>query len=139
MSIVSGYQWFLYISTVILIVIFFTGIRIVRPTHRGLIVRPGKYVRFAQPGFHWIIPVIEKMYVVNVKEQMVDAEPQAIKPVNEAANQYFVGIAQLLKRIQMVEESLKNNSKIVVPAGSDLVNVMGKIAGIIPLKINRSE
>jgi len=63
-----------------------------------------------------------------------DGEAQAIKLVNEAANQYFVGNAQLLKRIQMVEESLKSNTKIVVPAGADLVNVMGDMAGITPIK-----
>ena len=63
-----------------------------------------------------------------------DGEAQAIKLVNEAANQYFIGNAQLLRRIQMLEESLKNNAKIVVPAGTDLVNVLGEMAGIVPLK-----
>ncbi|HQL41437.1 MAG TPA: SPFH domain-containing protein, partial [Candidatus Omnitrophota bacterium] len=53
------------------VVVFFSGIRIVRPTHRGLIERLGKYARFANPGFHWIIPIIEEMYFVNVTEQMV--------------------------------------------------------------------
>ena len=57
---------------------FFLGIKIVRPTHRGLIERLGKYHKFATPGFHWIIPFIDKMYVVNVTEQMVDAQPQEI-------------------------------------------------------------
>jgi len=279
-----------YAGIILLIIIFFSGIRIVRPTHRGLTERLGKYVRFADPGFHWIIPFIEKMYRINITEQMVDAEPQeiitndnlnarvdaqvyfkvkpdeqsvknslynvnnyqwqivnlsrttlrniigtltlksanserskinfellktlstetstwglevvrtelkeidppkdvqetmnkvvkaenekiaavdyataaetaadgqkraeikkaegikqarileadgeaqAIKLVNEAANLYFVGNAQLLKRIQMVEESLKSNTKIVVPAGADLVNVMGDMAGILPIK-----
>jgi len=279
-----------YAGIILLIIIFFSGIRIVRPTHRGLTERLGKYVRFANPGFHWIIPFIEKMYRINITEQMVDAEPQeiitndnlnarvdaqvyfkvkpdeqsvknslynvnnyqwqivnlsrttlrniigtltlksanserskinfellktlstetstwglevvrtelkeidppkdvqetmnkvvkaenekiaavdyataaetaadgqkraeikkaegikqarileadgeaqAIKLVNEAANLYFVGNAQLLKRIQMVEESLKSNTKIVVPAGADLVNVMGDMAGILPIK-----
>ncbi len=60
------------------ILIFFWGIRIVRPTHRALIERLGKYHHFANPGFHWIIPVIDKIYRVNVTEQMVDAEPQEI-------------------------------------------------------------
>jgi regulator of protease activity HflC (stomatin/prohibitin superfamily) len=60
------------------VLIFFAGIRIVRPTQRGLIERLGKYHNFANPGFHWIIPVIDKMYLVNVTEQMVDAEPQEI-------------------------------------------------------------
>lgn len=290
MSMSDSSQIKIYFSLFVILLIFFAGIRIVRPTHRGLIERLGKYVRFASPGFHWIIPVIEKMYRVNITEQMVDAQPQeiitndnlnarvdaqvyfkvkadeenvknsqynvnnyqwqivnlarttlrniigtmtlksansersrinmellktlcieteswglevvrtelkeidppkdvqetmnkvvkaenekisaidyatavetaadgqkraeikkaegirqarileadgeaqAIKLVNEAADQYFVGNAQVLKRIQMVEEALKNNAKIVVPEGADLVNVMGEMAGVIPLE-----
>ncbi len=286
----GGYWFPVIIAALFMITLFLSGIRIIRPTHRGLIERLGKYVRFAQPGFHWIIPVIERMYRVNVTEQMVDAKPQeiitndnlnarvdaqvyfkvkadeesvkssqynvnnyelqivnlarttlrniigtmtlksanserskinsdllltlcketekwglevvrtelkeidppkdvqetmnkvvkaenekiaaidfatatetaadgqkraeikkaegvkqarileadgeaqAIKLVNEAANQYFIGNAQLLRRIQMLEEAMKNNAKIVVPAGTDLVNVMGEMAGILPLK-----
>ncbi|MDX9948661.1 MAG: SPFH domain-containing protein, partial [Bacteroidales bacterium] len=60
------------------VVIFFAGIRIVRPTERGLIERLGKYHNFAHPGFHWIIPVIDRIFVINVTEQMVDAQPQEI-------------------------------------------------------------
>jgi len=271
--------------------LFLIGIRIVRPTQKGLIERLGKYHNFANPGFHWIIPVIDKMYLVNVTEQMVDAEPQeiitndnlnasvdaqvyfrvksdeecvkssiynvnnykwqivnlarttlrniigtltlksansergkinaelyrtlhtetqhwgieivrtelkeidppkdvqetmnkvvkaenekiaaidyataretvadgekrakikeaegfkqskilhaegeaeAIKLVNEAADKYFVGNAQILRKLEALETSLEKNSKIVVPAGSELVNVIGDMAGIIPLDI----
>jgi len=271
------------------VLIFFSGIRIVRPTHRGLIERLGKYYHFANPGFHWIIPIIDKMYQVNVTEQMVDAEPQeiitndnlnasvdaqvyfrvkadeesvkgsiynvanfkfqivnlarttlrniigtmtlksansergkinaelyntlhtetqgwgieivrtelkqidppkdvqetmnkvvkaenekiaaidmasaaetvadgikrakikeaeggkqsrilqaegeaeAIKLVNEAAEKYFIGNAQILRKLQALETSLQTNSKIVVPTGSDLVNVIGELAGVVPL------
>lgn len=271
------------------ILFLLTGIKIVRPTHRGLIERLGKYNRFATPGFHWIIPVIEKMYRVNVTETMVDAEPQeiitndnlnarvdaqvyfkvrndeesvknsiynvnnyiyqivnlarttlrniigtmtlksansergkinaelyrtlmeetrswgieivrtelkeidpprdvqetmnkvvkaenekiaavdfataretaadgekrakikeaegikqskilqaegeatAIKLVNEAAEQYFVGNAQLLRRLEALEKALTNNTKIIVPADADLVNVVGEMSGVIPI------
>ena len=275
---------------ILALIIFFSGIRIVRPTHRGLIERLGKYHRFAKPGFHWIIPVIDKIYLVNITEQMLDAEPQeiitndnlnarvdaqvyfrvkdeeenvkksiynvnnykwqivnlarttlrniigtltlksansergkinaelhktlceetsnwgieivrtelkeidppkdvqetmnkvvkaenekiaaidfataretaadgekrakikeaegfrqakilnaegeaeAIRLVNEAANKYFIGNAQLLKQLETLEISLKDNAKIVVPTGSELVNVIGEMAGVIPLK-----
>ncbi|OGC23286.1 hypothetical protein A2291_06450 [candidate division WOR-1 bacterium RIFOXYB2_FULL_42_35] len=62
------------------------------------------------------------------------AEADAIKLVNEAAEKYFVGNAQLLKRLETVSESLKNNAKIVVPAGTELVNVIGDMAGgVLPL------
>ncbi|MDD5725058.1 MAG: SPFH/Band 7/PHB domain protein [Candidatus Omnitrophica bacterium] len=276
------------------VIIFMIGIRIVRPTHRGLVERFGKYNRFATPGFNWIIPVVENLYQINVTEQMVDAEPQeiitndnlnakvdaqvyfkvkadeedvkncqysvnnyqwqivnlarttlrniigtltlksansergkinaelhktlceetaswgleivrtelkeidppkdvqetmnkvvkaenekiaaidfatatetaadgqkraeikkaegikqarilaaegeaaAIKLVNEAAQEYFVGNAQLLRKLETVEKSLQNNAKIVVPAGTELVNVIGEMAGILPLK-NKDE
>lgn len=277
----------------IIIVLFFMGVKIVRPTHRGLIERLGKYIKFAQPGFHWIIPFIDKMYVINTTEQMVDAQPQeiitndnlnasvdaqvyfrvletednvkssqynvnnyklqivnlarttlrniigtltlrsansergkinaelhntlrnetsswgivivrtelkeidppkdvqetmnkvvkaenekiaaidyatatetaadgvkrakikeaegskrakilhaegdaeAIKLVNEAANQYFVGNAQLLRKLETVENSLRSNAKIVIPSGTELVNVVGEMAGILPLNTKR--
>jgi len=275
---------------VLAIIIFFMGIRIVRPTHRGLIEKLGKYNRFAEAGFHWIIPVIENLYQVNVTEQMVDAEPQeiitndnlnarvdaqvyfkvksdeasvkssqynvnnyqwqivnlarttlrniigtltlksansergkinaelhktlcdetiswgleivrtelkeidppkdvqetmnkvvkaenekisaidyatatetaadgqkraeikkaegirqarileaegeaaAIKLVNEAAEHYFVGNAQVLRKLEAVEKSLVNNAKIVIPANTELVNVIGEMAGFLPIK-----
>jgi regulator of protease activity HflC (stomatin/prohibitin superfamily) len=277
------------------VLIFFAGIRIVRPTHRGLIERLGKYHFFAMPGFHWIIPIIDKLYQVNVTEQMVDAQPQeiitndnlnasvdaqvyfrvkadeesvkgsiynvnnyryqivnlarttlrniigtltlksansergkinaelyktlhnetqtwgieivrtelkeidppsdvqdtmnkvvkaenekiaaidsataaetvadgikrakikeaegykqskilhaegeaeAIRLVNEAADKYFVGNAQLLRKLEALEASLGNNAKIVVPAGSELVNIIGEMAGIIPLERKKKE
>ncbi len=283
----------LYIVVGILL-IFILGVKIVRPTHRALIERLGKYRRFANPGFHWIIPFIEKMYIVNTTEQMVDAEAQeiitndnlnasvdaqvyfrviadeenvknsqynvnryqwqivnlarttlrniigtltlrsansergkinaelhmtlmvetknwgievirtelkqidppadvqetmnkvvkaenekiaaidyataretvadgekrarikeaegsrqakilfaegeaeAIKMVNEAAEEYFVGNAQILRKLEAVEKAMSENTKFVVPAGSDLVNVISEMAGIVPLKTKSS-
>jgi regulator of protease activity HflC (stomatin/prohibitin superfamily) len=290
-----SYAWLYYLCGIVFLIIFFSGIKIVRPINRGLIERFGKYARFAQPGFHWVFPVIEKIYLINITEQMVNAEPQeiitndnlnakvdaqvyfkvrqdeesvkksqynvfnyqlqivnlarttlrniigtmtlksansersrinsdllktlltetsnwgldivrtelkeidppkdvqetmnkvvkaenekiaaidfatatetaadgqkraeikkaegikqaeilkaegeaqAIKLVNEAANQYFIGNAQILRRIQMVEDALKNNSKIIVPSGSELVNVLGEMAGILPIPATRQE
>ena len=278
------------VSVIAAIVIFLLGIRIVRPTHRGLIERLGKYNRFANMGFNWIIPVIEVLYQVNITEQMVDAEPQeiitndnlnakvdaqvyfkvkadevsvkncqysvnnyqyqivnlarttlrniigtltlksansergkinaelhktlcdetgswgleivrtelkeidppkdvqetmnkvvkaenekisavdfatatetvadgqkrseikkaegvrqasilqaegeseAIKLVNEAAEMFFVGNAQILRKLEAVEKSLKDNAKIVIPANTELINVIGEMAGILPIK-----
>ena len=63
-----------------------------------------------------------------------EGEAQAIALVNEAAEKYFVGNAQVLRRIQAMETALKDNAKIVVPTGSDLVNVLGEMAGMIPLR-----
>jgi regulator of protease activity HflC (stomatin/prohibitin superfamily) len=63
-----------------------------------------------------------------------EGEAQAIALVNEAAEKFFIGNAQILRKIQALETSLKDNSKIVVPIGSDLVNVLGEMAGIIPIR-----
>jgi regulator of protease activity HflC (stomatin/prohibitin superfamily) len=65
---------------------------------------------------------------------VAEGEAQAIKLVNEAADAYFVGNAQLLKQLQTVAESLKSNSKIVLPSGQSLVNVVGDLAGIASSK-----
>jgi regulator of protease activity HflC (stomatin/prohibitin superfamily) len=64
------------------------------------------------------------------KVLVADGEAQAIKLVNESADLYFKGNAQLLRRLQAVETSLTNNSKIVIPTDSSLVNVIGGLAGI---------
>jgi len=62
----------------VVLIIFFLGIRIVRPIEKGLIETFGKYNRTATAGFHWIIPVIEEMRYVNITEQMSDVPPQMV-------------------------------------------------------------
>jgi regulator of protease activity HflC (stomatin/prohibitin superfamily) len=63
-----------------------------------------------------------------------EGEAQAIKLVNEAANKYFIGNAQLLRKLEAVEKSLTNNSKVVLPASQSLVNVIGDLAGVANTK-----
>jgi len=43
-----------------------------------------------------------------------EGEAQAIQLVNEAAEKYFIGNAQKLRQIEMVERSLKDNAKVVI-------------------------
>jgi len=66
------------IAAIIIIWIFSMGIRIVRPLERGLIERLGKYRKFAQPGFHWLIPIVDRMYKINITERMMDINPQEV-------------------------------------------------------------
>ena len=66
------------IFVIIVLMILASAFKIVRPTQRGLVERFGKYNRFAPPGIHFMLPGVEKMYLVNITEQMVDAEPQEI-------------------------------------------------------------
>jgi len=62
----------------ILIWLFFAGMRIVRPRQLGLVERLGKYKKTATQGFHWVIPLIDRMIKVDITENMVDVEPQKI-------------------------------------------------------------
>ena len=61
-----------------ILVTLISGIRIVRPTHRALVERMGKYRRFAMPGLLIIIPYIDRMYRVDIREILVEAQPQTI-------------------------------------------------------------
>lgn len=66
------------IILVVLLVIFGFGVRIIRPTEKGVVEFLGKYTRTASSGFNWIIPVLENMYFVNITEHRVDIAPQSI-------------------------------------------------------------
>jgi regulator of protease activity HflC (stomatin/prohibitin superfamily) len=125
---------------VIAVIIFLSGIRIVRPTHRGLIEHLGKYCRFAKPGFHWVIPIIEKMYKVNITEVMVDAEPQEII-TNDNLNARVD--AQVYFKVKDDEEDVKNSQYNVFNYQWQIVNLarttLRNIIGTLTLKSANSE
>ena len=129
-----------FIIAAIVIFLFFAGIRIIRPTHRGLIERLGKYNRFANPGFSWIIPIIEKMYMVNTTEQMVNAEPQEII-TNDNLNARVD--AQVYFKVKLDEESVKNSIYNVFNYQFQIVNLarttLRNIIGTLTLKSANSE
>jgi len=124
----------------VVIVVFLSGMRIVRPTHRGLIETLGKYTKFAQPGFHWVIPAIQKLYLVNVTEQMVDAEPQVII-TNDNLNATVD--AQVYFKIKMDEDSVKSSIYNVANYKYQIVNLarttLRNIIGTMTLKSANSE
>jgi regulator of protease activity HflC (stomatin/prohibitin superfamily) len=129
-----------YLVAVIAIFVFFCGIRIVRPTSRGLIETLGKYTHFAQPGFHWVIPVIQKIYQVNITEQMVNAEPQVII-TNDNLNATVD--AQVYFKIKTDEESVKSSIYNVANYKWQIVNLarttLRNIIGTMTLKSANSE
>jgi len=116
------------------------GIRIVRPTHRGLVERFGKYHRFADAGFHWILPVFEQMYRINVTEQMVDAEPQEII-TNDNLNAKVD--AQVYFKVKPDEDSVKKSVYNVNNYQYQIVNLarttLRNIIGTLSLKSANSE
>jgi regulator of protease activity HflC (stomatin/prohibitin superfamily) len=130
---------YVYIGAPVLF-FFLIGIRIVRPTHRGLIERLGKYARFASPGFHWIMPGIERMFRVNTTEQMVDAQPQEII-TNDNLNARVD--AQVYFKVKADEESVKFSQYNVNQYQWQIVNLarttLRNIIGTLTLKSANSE
>jgi len=99
------YYW-IALAAVIVVVIFLSGMRVVRPTTRGLVERLGKYRRFANPGFQLGRPVIDRLFKINVTEVMVNAEPQEIitsDKLNASVD------AQVYFRVKSDEENVKNS------------------------------
>jgi len=54
------------------------GIQIVRPFEKGVIERLGKFSRMLSPGFHIIIPYVDHLIKVDVREIVLDVEPQEV-------------------------------------------------------------
>jgi regulator of protease activity HflC (stomatin/prohibitin superfamily) len=54
------------------------AVKIVRPFQRGLVERLGRYKATRDPGFNLIIPFIETMQLIDMREQVVDVPPQEV-------------------------------------------------------------
>src|SRR5579871_3922356 len=119
---------------------FLSGARIVRPTGRGLVERLGRYRRLAMPGFNWIIPFVDRMFLVNVTEVMVNAEPQEII-TNDKLNARVD--AQVYFKVKSDEESVKNSQYNVFNYQYQIVNLarttLRNIIGTLTLKSANSE
>src|SRR5512137_2956373 len=102
------------------VLIFLLGSKIIRPTQRGLTERLGKYNRFANPGYHWIFPFIERMYRINITESMINAEPQEII-TNDNLNARVD--AQVYFKVKADEESVKNSQYNVNNVNFQIVNL----------------
>lgn len=64
-------------------------------------------------------------------------EAEAVRKVAEAAESYFKERAQILKKLDVLEKTLQENTKIIIPSGSEVINVLGltdKDTTILPLK-----
>ncbi len=71
-------QYVLIIVAFVVFIIAASGIKIVRPWEKGLVERLGKYQRTVDSGLTIIIPFLERMIKVDMREQVVDVPPQAV-------------------------------------------------------------
>jgi len=128
------------IILILAIVALILGIRIVRPTHRGLVERLGKYNRYAGPGFHVIIPILERMFQVDIREVLVEAQPQTII-TNDNLNAKVD--AQVYLKVKSDEENVKASQYNVTNYQNQIVNLarttLRNIIGTMTLKSANSE
>jgi len=54
-----------------------------------------------------------------------DAEAKAVKEVSTAAELYFKSNAQVLKRLEMLNNTLSENTKYILPADAPVLNLLG--------------
>jgi regulator of protease activity HflC (stomatin/prohibitin superfamily) len=71
---------------------------------------------------------------------VAEAEAKAIKLVSESANEYFKENAQINKKLDVIRDTFANQTKIVVPSNSDVLNVLGlEGTPILPIKKQEGE
>lgn len=62
-----------------------------------------------------------------------NAEAEAIKLVSTAAETYFKERAEVMRRLEVLNNTLAQNTKYIVPANAGLINVLG-LEGLVPVK-----
>jgi regulator of protease activity HflC (stomatin/prohibitin superfamily) len=128
------------VAVVVVLLLLVASIRIVRPTHRGLVERFGKYNRYADPGFHLIIPLVERMFRVDIREMLVEAQPQMII-TNDNLNARVD--AQVYLKVKADEENVKASQYNVADYENQIVNLarttLRNIIGTLTLKSANSE
>ena len=128
------------IAIVVVLVLLLSAIRVVRPTHRGLVERLGKYNRYANPGLHLIMPLVERMFRVDVREMLVEAQPQMII-TNDNLNARVD--AQVYLKVKADEGNVKASQYNVTNYEMQIVNLarttLRNIIGTLTLKSANSE
>ncbi|AAB85197.1 stomatin-like protein [Methanothermobacter thermautotrophicus str. Delta H] len=66
------------IIVLVLLVLAFKSLKILRPYEKGVVERLGKYQRTVESGLVVIIPFIEAIKKVDMREQVVDVPPQEV-------------------------------------------------------------
>jgi regulator of protease activity HflC (stomatin/prohibitin superfamily) len=71
---------FIVAAAVFLLFIIFlaSAVKIVRPYQRGVIERLGRYYATVEPGLRLILPFIDKLRIVDMREQVIDVPPQEV-------------------------------------------------------------
>lgn len=62
----------------VIFIIAATGLRVIRPFEKGVVERLGKFQRTVDSGLCFIVPLIDKIAKIDMREQVVDVPPQEV-------------------------------------------------------------
>ena len=66
------------IFSIIFIIFLFSGIRIIFEYKRALKFRFGRYVKTLNPGFRWVIPIVETVQIVDIRVITINIVSQEV-------------------------------------------------------------
>jgi regulator of protease activity HflC (stomatin/prohibitin superfamily) len=116
------------VPIVILLALIAAGVRIVNQYENGIIFRLGRYAGTRQPGLNVIIPIIDRLVVVDMRTVARDVPPQDVitrdnVSVKVTAVLYF-RVVQAERAIIQVEDFLYATSQL---AQTTLRSVLGQV------------
>ncbi len=68
----------LLILGIFLLVMLLLSVKVIRPYQKGLVERLGKFNRILDPGIHFIVPFMERVRVIDMREHVIDVPPQEV-------------------------------------------------------------
>ena len=71
-------DWALIALAVVVVIFGAMAVKIVNQYERGLVERWGKYQRLVEPGIQFIVPFMESIKKVDMREQVMDVPPQEV-------------------------------------------------------------
>ncbi|MFZ5471730.1 MAG: slipin family protein [Myxococcota bacterium] len=66
------------IPVAIVVLFFLSGVRIINEYENGVVFRLGRYVGLKRAGFRWIVPVVERIVVIDLRTVARDVPPQDV-------------------------------------------------------------
>jgi len=69
---------FLTVLFILAVVTLFASVKIVQQQERGIVLRLGKYKALADPGLNLVMPYIESMIKVDMRERVINVDPQKV-------------------------------------------------------------
>jgi len=61
-----------------LLIMLVLSVKVIRPYQKGLVERLGKFNRILEPGIHFIVPFMETVKKVDMREHVIDVPPQEV-------------------------------------------------------------